>query len=93
MTDAEMWAMVVGFLLPPVIAVLQKSSASEYLKTTLAFAVCMLAAMGNIYVTGEYEGKKMVTVALITLVSAISTYKGFWKPTGIAPYIEKKILP
>ena len=37
MNDPEMWALIVGFFLPPIIAVIQKASWSDSVRAIVAF--------------------------------------------------------
>ena len=90
MTDFEMWNLIVGFLLPPVLSVLQQTNWSDRLRAVIAFLACLLAGAGVAYFQGELTGKRFVTASLVVLVTAVATYRNFWKPTGISPGIETK---
>ena len=93
MENLEMWNLVIGFLLPLAIAVPQQAKWSDAVRATVAFGICALAAVGTCYFSDEFTGKALVTSALTILVAAISTYKMFWKPIGIAPKIEVATSP
>lgn len=86
--DEAMWAIVVGFLSPPVLAIIEQTKWAKWLRSVVAFAWSVVAGVGTIYFTGTFTGLKTVTVILLVFVTAISFYKGFWKPTGVAPQIE-----
>lgn len=90
MSNLEMWALVVGFFLPVVIAFLVQTGWSERLQSVAAFVVCAVAAAGTAYFQGDLTGRRFVEAGLVILVTTIATYKGFWKPTGVAPGIETK---
>jgi VIT1/CCC1 family predicted Fe2+/Mn2+ transporter len=85
-----MWSLIVGFFLPIVIAFIIQTGWSQRLQAVAAFAVAAVAAAGTVYFQGELTGKRFIEAGLLILVTAIATYKGFWKPTGIAPGIETK---
>jgi hypothetical protein len=85
-----MWALIVGFFLPIVIAFLVQSGWSQRLQAVAAFVVCAVAAAGTAYFQGDLTGRRFVEAGLVILVTTIATYKGFWKPTGVAPGIEGK---
>lgn len=85
-----MWSLIVGFFLPPVQAVIQQSHWPERIRALVNFASCAVAAFGVVYFTGSVNFRDWVQSALVVLVAAIATYKGTWKPTGIAPTIEAK---
>ena len=90
MTDFEMYSLLVGFFLPPVLAIVQQSSWSDRLRAVVAFVACLLAGAGVAYFQGDLTGKRFITGALVVMVTGLATYRNFWKPTGVAPAIETK---
>lgn len=90
MTNFQMWSLIVGFLLPPVLAVVMQSGWSDRLKAVVAFAACAVAGAGVAYFQGDLTGKRFVEAGLVVLVTAVATYRNFWRPTGISPAIETK---
>lgn len=88
MSNLEMWALIVGFALPPVLSLLMQSGWSEQLQALVAFAACAVAGAGTAYFQGDFTGRRFVEAGLVVLVTTIATYKGFWKPTKISPAIE-----
>lgn len=90
MTDFEMYALLIGFFLPPALSVVQQTGWSNRLKAVVAFLACALAGVGLAYFQGELTGKRFATGALVILVTALATYRNFWRPTGISPAIETK---
>ncbi len=89
MTDLEMWSLLVGFLLPPAIALIQRKSWSDGIRALVAFAACVVAALGTCYFNGSLDGKSLVSAILTVVVTAIATYKGFWHKTGVSDAIER----
>ncbi len=83
MSELEMWSLVVGFILPPVLALVMRKGWSDALKASVAFAACLVVAAGNAYLNNQLDLSDWVKSALITLVLAVSTYKGFWKQIGV----------
>lgn len=90
MTEFEMWSLIVGFLLPPVLSVVVQTGWSDRLKAVVAFAACAVAGAGVAYFQGELTGKRFVEAGLVVLVTALATYRNFWRPTGVSPAIETK---
>ncbi len=90
MSNLEMWALIVGFALPPVLSLVMQTGWGEQLQAVVAFAACALAGAGTAYFQGDFTGRRFVEAGLVVLVTAIATYKGFWKPTKISPAIEAK---
>ena len=94
MNDPEMWALIVGFFLPPIIAVIQKASWSDSVRAIVAFLACTIASLGTLYFSGSVDAwANTPKVFLLVMVTTIATYQGFWKPTGVAGAIERNILP
>ena len=88
MTDLQMWSLIVGFALPPVLAILMQQSWPDSARAVLAFVACAVAGAGTAYFDASLTGRTFVQSALVVLVSAMATYRGLWKPT-IAPTIER----
>lgn len=88
MSNLEMWALVVGALLPPVLSIIMQSGWSEQIQAVVAFIACAIAGAGTAYFQGDLTGRRFVEAGLVILVTTIATYKGFWKPTRISPTIE-----
>lgn len=88
-----MWALIVGFFAPPVIAIIQQQKWSNAVRASVTFVLALVAGAGTAYFQGDLTGKRFVEATLVILVSAISTYHGFWKPTGIGPKLEKVTSP
>ncbi len=90
LSNIELWTIVVAFFSPVVLSVINQPGWSEKTKAVVAFLYCLVVGTITAYLTGATTGADVVTTVLIVLVITISTYKGFWKPTGIAPSIEAK---
>ena len=93
MTDFEMYSLLAGFFLPPVLAIIQQRGWSDQLRAVAAFAACLAVGAGVAYFQGDLTGKRFVTGALVVMVTGLTTYRNFWKPTTIAPRIEAATSP
>ena len=93
MSNLEMWALIVGFFLPPAIAIVQQPTWSEPVRAIVTFLVCAVAAAGTAYFQGDLTSRRFVEAGLVILVTTIATFKGFWKPTKVAPEIEAATSP
>lgn len=89
MTNLAMWATIVGFLAPPVIAIIQQSKWSNRVRAVVTFLLALVAGAGTAYFQGDLTGKRFVEAAMIVFVAAIAAFYGFWKPTGVAPKVEE----
>lgn len=88
-SNAVMWAGMVGFLMPLAISVIKQTWWPDWVKSVVAFACCFAAAVGTAYFNGNFDGRDVVTCFLVTFTIAMGSYYGFWKPTGIAPRLER----
>lgn len=89
-SDLELWTLIVGFLLPTVLALLQQPGWSDRLRALVAFGASAVAGAGTVYFTDPdaFTTQPVIRTILVVFVVAIATYRNWWKPTGIAPEIE-----
>lgn len=98
MSNLHMWELIVGFVSATfVLPVIQQPTWTAKRRSLVTFAYCIAAGLGTAYLTGAFDGANdastAVSAVLFMLVSAVSMYKGFSKPTGIAPAIEDATSP
>lgn len=89
-TSIDQWTLVVGTLLPLAIAAINRTAWTSGQKSVGALAICVLAAGLELSVKGQFDLKHLGANALAVFFLTVTTYYGFWKPTGIAPTIEQK---
>lgn len=90
LSNLAMYALVVGFFLPPVLALVQQQSWSTKLRASIAFIACVVAGAGTAYFQGDLTGRRFAEATLVILTTGMATYQSFWKPTEIAPRIERE---
>lgn len=88
MTDAQLWAAVLGYLLPPAIAIVAQPRWTGAVKGLLMVAVAVLDGLGTAYFNDQFSGKSIVTCTLIAALAIGVAYHTLWRPSGIAPGIE-----
>lgn len=94
MTSTDMWSLIVGFFLPVGIALVQQQNWKTAFRAIVGFLLCLVAAVGTVLIqVGSWDWHRWIQSALLIIVTAISTYEGFWKKTGIAPAIEHATSP
>jgi hypothetical protein len=93
MTNVQMWAIIVGFFSPLVVALIQQPTWSLKLRAVVGFLAAAVFGTGTAYFAGDFNGASLVSGILLVLVSAIASYKGLWQPTGVAPRIETATSP
>jgi hypothetical protein len=85
---AALWLMVVSFVLPPAISVIQQSRWSPRVQSIVAFGVYLVVAAVWALLNGIFTATTFVAAVLVVFVIAGNSYKLLWKPTGVAPAIE-----
>jgi hypothetical protein len=104
MSNIQMWNLVLAFLLPLVLAVIQQPSWSKTTRSFVAFLVSGVVALGNLYFNDVtiWDSSNIDTVigsVLTVFVATIAFYRGFWRTTGdtaaesITGKIELKTSP
>lgn len=89
MSNLQMWALIVGFLLPLGISVVQQQHWPNGLRAVVGFILCLVAASGQVLIQlDSWNWRVWIQSVLLIFVTAIATYHAFWKQTGVAPAIE-----
>jgi len=86
----DQWTVIVGLLLPLIIAVINRTTWTAPLKALVALLVCVVAAAGDLYFKGQLSTGAWAANAVAIFFVVVTAYVGFWKPTGIAESIEKR---
>lgn len=86
-TNAQMWAVIVGFLMPLVIGRIVDSKWRAWVKAAIAFGASAIAGVGTAYFAGAFNGLDTVGVALTVVVVSITAYGQFWKK--VTPQIDR----
>jgi len=92
-SNLAMWALIVGTVLPPLLAIVQQPIWTQTLRTFVLVVASLVAGAGTAYFAGQLDGTDITTSVLIVLVTGIATYKGLWQSSGIAPAIEAATSP
>ena len=91
--NLEMWTVIVAALLPLLIAVVQKQKWAASLKIVVTFLACLAASVGDVVFNPAIDLSDLPGVILTVVFVCVTAYSVFWRPTGIAPKIEKNINP
>lgn len=87
LTNAAMWAGIVGFLSPLVIQYATKFTSDRQIQGIVAFAFCLVASLGTAYFApnSSLTLHNWVQSALVVFTLAMTSYESFWKPIGVTP--------
>jgi peptidoglycan/LPS O-acetylase OafA/YrhL len=94
MTALQMWSLIIGALAPIVIAWVQQPKWAEWLRAVVTVVFCLIVGSVNVWLNGDFaKASDWVAAVGLIFMAAITAYKGFWKPTGIAPKMEAATSP
>lgn len=92
-SDLDIWAALVGFLMPPVIAVVNRPTWQPWIRAVVAVAANLVAGGMTAYLTGYLHGVSIIHAVLVVLFAALGSYRVFWQPSKIVPKIEAATSP
>lgn len=78
----------VGFLLPHVISIINQAHWNPGVKSLVAFASCVVAAVIITWSKNQLDFHHLVESAGIVYALARSSYSGLWKPLGVSDAVE-----
>lgn len=91
MSDLTKWNLILGFLMPLLIAAIQQPKFPKWGRATVMVAASIIGGGLTAYLSGQVTDWSDVLGGILTLgVASITFYHGFWKPTGAAQVIESK---
>lgn len=93
MTTLAMWQLIIGTLVPPVIAVVQRPHFPGWLRVFIMLVLSVAASIVVLAVRNELDMTNWLHTAGLVVLGAIAAYHGIWKPSGIAPSIEVATTP
>lgn len=94
LSNIEMWSLVIGFLNPIVLAIINQPTWSAPVKSFVAFVWSAIVSVVTLWLSDvKFDAQNLATTFLLIFVTTIATYRGFWKTSGIAPEIEAATSP
>ena len=90
-TNVQNWQLILAFLLPLLIAVINRRNWERSTKAVVMFVVALVATTITMYLNGDLDdvtAQTYVGKVLFVIVATIAFYNGLWKPTQVAPTIE-----
>lgn len=87
----DQWAGIVGFLLPALVAVVNREEWKPWLKAVVALGSSILAGTVTALLSGDFTGTNWVTAIGIVFAASAASYKLWWKGSGISDKIEKGV--
>jgi len=98
MSDLELWSVVIGTVLPGLVAVVNRLAWAGWVKGLVALGSSLLMAVGTAWLHGvltqtSFTAGTWVHSALFVTVSTFGAYRLLWHPTGWAQAIEQATEP
>ncbi len=94
--QVSQWQLImeaIALFWPIVVAVVVKPTMSSGTKALIAFVLALLLGAVAIFLDGRFNIQNIqATLTTIFLTSAVM-YARFWHPTGVAPVVERTVLP
>lgn len=87
--DSAGYLLLTGTVLPLVISLIVRSRWSARTKSVVAAGVCFAGAAAVCWQAGVVEPTDILGAFVVVLTVTKALYDGFWRPTGIAPAIER----
>ena len=88
MSNIELSSAFVGLLVPLIVSFVNQTHWKSQVKGLVAIVVSLVAAVVTSWAAGDLHGRSLATSFLIVLGATLTTYRVFWKPTGIADSVE-----
>jgi hypothetical protein len=91
LADVTLTSIIVGSVLPNLIAVFVQPGWKSEVRGLVTFAICAAAGTVIAWLQGDLSSATDIGAAIVSvLVTSQVLYATLWKPSGIAPAIEQK---
>ena len=91
LTLASGWLPIIVAFIPLLVGLLVKSTASQSVKSVTMIVVTGIATLGSqVADSGGILTKETAVAWLFSIIVAVSTYYGAWKPLGLGNLAEDK---
>lgn len=88
----DQWAAVMGFLVPALVAVVNREPWKPWIKAVVALLTSLVVGTITALLAGNFTGTNWATAIGIVFGAAIASYKLWWKGSGITDKIEQTVF-
>ncbi len=89
-TDITLTSIVIGSLLPNIIAIVIQPEWRREARGLVAFGICIVAGVLIALLQGDIDRDGDVATSVVAvLITSQVLYQALWRPSGIAPAIER----
>lgn len=90
MGKVEAAALIVGVLMPLLVAVLRQVGLPRQVNVLLALAVCAGAGVLTAYASGAFTGQAVVVSIALVFAAAQAAYQMYWRDSKLVEWIDGK---
>ena len=87
-SDIALWNIILGFLGPIIIAFVARPTMAPITKIIIQVLFSIFVGGVTVWLSDAFTGRTLVSSILLVLATSILSYKGFWKPIGVADSLE-----
>ena len=91
MSNANMWALIVGFFAPLVVAAVIHATWPWLLKLVVAVVTAAIVGVGTSYYAGQFVDVDIGTAILMATVATIAAYETTWKDTPLLNFFLNQV--
>ncbi len=88
LSTLDRWSLLVGALLPVLIAAVNRAAWPGWAKLACSATVCLIASAVTAFLNGSLNGDDVVGSLILIGFTTYSTYHWAWKPSGVAQRVE-----
>lgn len=88
----EQWSLVVGFLLPALVSIVNRAEWKAWVKAVVALLASVVVGTVTAMLGGQFTGANWVTSIGIVFGVSQAAYLTWWKNSDIAGWIEQNVL-
>jgi hypothetical protein len=88
----DQWAAVVGFVLPVLVAIINREPWSPWLKAVIALLTSVAGGTVTALLAGQFTGTTWLQAIGVSFAASQVFYMAWWKKSGITDWIEQRVL-
>lgn len=87
----DQWAAIVGFVLPALVAIINREPWTAWVKAVVALVVSVVGGTVTALLSGQFSGSTWLQAVGIAFASSQAFYHLWWKNSDISAWIEKNV--
>lgn len=91
MKNADLWAIIVAWFAPLVVAIVIRATWPWLVKLAVAVATASLIGVGTAYYAGQFVDVDIGRAILLAIVATITAYETTWKDTPLLEFMLNRV--